>query len=267
MNTSRQIEYRVTLARVTRAEWTKLRSLRSTWWLLGVVAAISIGIGGVVGWAYEQQIVDGEVIATPAETVGRTFIVLELLGLVIGVLGALQMSAEYRSGSIRASLAAVPRRLLLLGAKALAFTALTLPVMVAVCFVTYLTTVAFAPSAATTLSDPGVARAVFAAGTYPVGLGLLGLAFGTLIRHTAGAITAFVGLLLIAPAMMMALPNAVQDHLAPYQPVLAGQAMFILNAGNAEFEVLSPSVGALTLAGWVVVVLGAAAAVLHRRDA
>ena len=259
--------YRVTLRRVTRSEWTKLLSLRSTWIVLVAMAVVTVGIAAGTGWAYEQRISDGEVDAGAARAVGSAFLALELAGLVIGVLGVLQMSGEYSSGLIRASLAAVPRRLQLLWAKALVLIGLTFPFMVLICLASFETVLLFAPSDHSGLADDGVVRAIVGAAAYPVGIGLLGLAIGTLIRHTAGAVTTLVVTMLVVPAIILALPEAVRDAIGPYLPITAGQAMFGMGLGEEPVDMLSPGAGAVVMLGWIAVLLGAAAVLLRRRDA
>ena len=258
---------RVTLPRVVRSEWTKLRSLRSTWIVLAVMAVLTVGLAAVGGWAYEQRIGDGEIVAAPGRAVGSAFLGLELLGVVLGVLGVLQMAGEYNSGLIRASLAAVPRRLPLLWAKTLVFVALTFPFMLAVCVASFVAVGIFAPTDTTSFSDDGVLRAVVGAAAYPVGIGLLGLGIGTLVRHTAGAVTTLVVTMLVVPAVVLALPASMSGDFGPYLPITAGQAMFGMGTGNEPVELLSPGDGALVLLGWTFVLLGAGALLLRHRDA
>jgi ABC-2 type transport system permease protein len=120
---------------------------------------------------------------------------------VIGVFGMLQMSGEYGSGMIRASLAAVPRRLPLPWAKALVLVAVTGALSLAVCLASFLVSQRFAGSHGAAQGDPGVARAILGTAGYPVAMGLLGLGLGATLRHTASALTGFAAALLLAPAL------------------------------------------------------------------
>src|SRR5262249_48622174 len=126
-------QYRVTTRRVVRSEWTKLRSVRSTWIVLAAAALLTAGLAAAFGYGYGQQMRGGAVQRSTAEAAKAAFLGLDLFALVIGVFGVMRMTGEYGSGLIRASLLAVPRRLPVLWAKALALAAVTAPVAVAVC--------------------------------------------------------------------------------------------------------------------------------------
>jgi ABC-2 type transport system permease protein len=258
---------RVTLGRVVRSEWTKLRSLRSTWITLGAAALLTVGLSGAFGYGYNGAIQAGEVQPTTAEGLDVAFLALDLYALVIGVFGILQLSGEYGSGMIRASLAAVPRRLPLLWAKALLLLVVSGVLSLVVCLASFLVSQAFAGGHGAALSDPGVPRAILGAAAYPVAMTLLGLGLGVILRHTATAITAFVAALLVVPALLpAALSKAAEDTVMPYVPVLAAQAMYELEA-DGPFKLLSAGAGGAVVAAYVVVVLAGGAALLRRRDA
>jgi ABC-2 type transport system permease protein len=259
--------YRVTLGRVIRSEWTKLRTLRSTWITLGAAALLTVGLSGAFGHGYHGAIQAGEVQPSTAEGLDVAFLALDLYALVIGVFGILQMSGEHGSGMIRASLAAVPRRRPLLGAKALVLAAVTGVLSLLVCLASFLVSQSFAGSHGAALGDPGVARAVLGAAAYPVAMGLLGLGLGAVLRHTATAITVFVAALLVVPALLeAALSKSLEDKVMPYVPVVAGQAMYALEPGG-PFKMLSAGAGGAVLAAYVFAVLAGGAALLRRRDA
>src|SRR5262245_61323857 len=184
-------EYRVTMRRVVRSEWTKLRSVRSTWIVLAAAALLTVGLAAAFGYGYGQQIHSGAVQPSTAEAAKAAFLGLDLFALVTG---------EYGVGLIRASLVAVPRRLPVLWAKALALAAVTAPVAVAVSVASFLISQAFAGSHGAGLGDPGVPRAILGAAAYPVAAGLLGLGIGAILRHTAAAITVCVAGMMVTTA-------------------------------------------------------------------
>jgi ABC-2 type transport system permease protein len=265
--TDHRSAYRVSLGRVIRSEWTKLSSLRSTWITLGAGALLTVGLSAAFGYGYHGAIQAGEVQPTTAEGVAVAFLGLDLYALVIGVFGVLQMSGEYGSGMIRASLTAVPRRLPLLWAKALVLVAVTGVLSLAVCLASFLVSQAFAGSHGAALGDPGVPRAIVGAAAYPVAMGLLGLGLGAILRHTATALTVFVAALLLVPALLpAALSGKLEDTVMPYVPVLAGQAMYALGP-DEPFKLLSPVAGAAVLAAYVTAILAGGATLLWRRDA
>jgi ABC-2 type transport system permease protein len=115
--------------------------------------------------------------------------------LLSGVLGVLTMTSEYTSGLIRATLAAVPRRPLVLAAKAAVFGGVTLLLGEVASFIAFIAGSAVLRHgiAAPTLAEPGVLRAVVLSGASVSLIGLLGLGLGAIIRHTAAAIGVLVG--------------------------------------------------------------------------
>ncbi|PZF86714.1 ABC transporter permease subunit [Jiangella anatolica] len=258
-------QYRLSFGRVVRSEWTKLWSLRSTWWVLGLAGLLTVALASIVGWASRQDGGDGSVRAA----VENAFIGVDGLSLILGVFGVVLMTGEYGSGLIRATLTAVPRRRPVLPAKALVLVAATLPFCVVVCFASFLAHQAFAgPAGDVTLADPGVVRATFGAAAAPVGLALLGLGIGTMLRHTAGALAAYVGAVLVVPALLgPMLPDRVEDDVLPYVPTFSGQAMYAVGESQTFPWLLSPGSGALVLAGWILVFLAGGATVLQARDA
>jgi ABC-2 type transport system permease protein len=114
------------------------------------------------------------------------------------------------------------------------------------------------------LSHPGSVRAIFGAALFMVGVGLLGMGCGFIIRNTGGAIAALFGILLVLPLLAQALPSSLQLHLTKYLPLLAGTAG--MNTGG-DTDQLSPWTGLGVFAIYVVVSLGIGLYVLKRRDA
>ena len=153
---------------VARMEWIKLRTLRSTWWALAITAA---------GGAVMAVVIGLNTISRNADLTNNVLAGVIPGLLLIGVLGVLVITSEYTSGMIRATLAAVPRRPLLLAAKAGVFGAMALAVGEAAAFLAF-----FAGGAAfrhglsaPALSQPGVLRAVLLGGASYCLIGLLGL--------------------------------------------------------------------------------------------
>jgi hypothetical protein len=258
---------KITFGRVVRSEWTKLRSLRSTWIILGATALLTIGLAGAIGRGEAMSVHGGEPAPSVADAVSAAFLPIDFFVLVIGVFGVLQMSGEYGTGLIRATLTAVPRRLPVLGAKALVQVAVTGPVMAMVSLASFLVCQAFLGDGGASLSDPGVPGAIVGAAACPVIMGLLGLGIGTMVRHTAGAITTLAAGLLIAPVLLgPVLPGDREDDIMKYVPTIAGQAMYSVDGGGGPFETLSPGASTAVLVGWAVLMLAGGAAVLRRRD-
>ena len=182
-------------AGLLRAEWTKIRSVRSTVWTLVIFVVVCIGFTALIAWLTESHWYgpraasrDATAISDPVGFILGTGVGLGQLA--IGVLGVLVITSEYSSGVIRASLLAVPRRLPVLAAKAVVFAVLLLVVTEIVAFCSFFVGSAILHAhVPVSLSGSGVTRAVAGAGLYLTVLGLLALAIGTMIRHTAGAIS------------------------------------------------------------------------------
>jgi ABC-2 type transport system permease protein len=259
-------------AGVLRSEWTKLRSVRSTTWTLFATVVLTIGIGVLATateasrWAHASALDKLTFDPTNLSLTG-----LFLGQLAIGVLGVLAISAEYGSGTIRATLAAVPNRKLMLGAKTAIFGAVALVVGEVVSFGAFLVGQAIltgsTPHAA--LGDPGVLRAVVGGGLFLAVLGLLGLGLGTIIRHTAGAITAFVGLVLVLPLIVQALPTSISHAVGKFLPANIGNAMTTVVPGGrvGSMPLLSPWVGFGLLCAYAAIALVVGGIMLTRRDA
>ena len=160
---------RVTQGRVLRSEWTKLRSLRSTYYSLLTLGAITIGLGALICAATASHWAQ----ARPEERIGfdptmRSLTGVFLAQLVIGVLGVLVISGEYSTGMIRSSLTAVPRRLPVLWGKVGVFAVVSFVVCGVCTAVAYTLGQAILSSQhiQSAWSDPGVPRAVLGATVY-----------------------------------------------------------------------------------------------------
>jgi ABC-2 type transport system permease protein len=259
-------------AGVMRSEWTKLRSVRSTTWTLLATVVITIGIGIIATateatrWAH----------SFPASRLSFDPTNLSLTGLLfgqlaIGILGVLVISAEYGTGTIRSSLAAVPNRRMLLAAKAAVFALVVLIVGEVVCFGTFFIGQMLIGGAAphATIGQPGVLRAVVGGGLYLALLGLLALGLGSIIRHSAGAIAAFVGVLLIIPLILPALPTSLNHAIGKFEPVTIGNAMTSVNThvGNGATPAFNAWAGLALMAGYAALTLAIGGWRMVRRDA
>src|SRR5436305_2818467 len=149
----------------------------------------------------------------PKGDVTNSILVGGALGSVLfAVLGVLVMTSEYSSGTIRATLAAIPKRPLVLAAKAAVWGTTALVAGELVTFAGFLAGAAFVHGDVPrpVLSQPDVLRAVVLAGVYLCLVGLIGLALGVIIRHSAPAITALVALVFVAPLAGLAATPAGQ---------------------------------------------------------
>jgi ABC-2 type transport system permease protein len=258
---------RVGIVNLMRSEWTKLRTVKSTIWTLGVFAVLGVGLSALATAetaAHWSTTTIGERATFDAT---RISLIGVFFGqLVIGVLGVLVMSAEYGTGTIRSTFSAAPRRRLVLAAKVAVFGSVTFIVAEVVAFAAYFLGQALltAPAVHTTLGDPDALRAVLAAGVYLFLLGLLAVALATIIRHTAGAISAFVGILLVLPLIVGALPSSIANVVNKFLPADIGSAAVSRIIDPTKF---GPWPGLAVLAGYVVVLFVIGTVLLDRRDA
>jgi ABC-type transport system involved in multi-copper enzyme maturation permease subunit len=249
-----------------RAESAKLSSVRSTIWTLLTAVGLAIGFGLLV--VVSQ--VDSWDTLPASERLRFDPTSFSLSGLfvaqmAIGVLGVLIVTSEYATGQIRATISATPQRLTVLAAKATTFAVVALGVGVAACFSAFAIGQAVFSSKGigASLHDPGVLRAVIGGALYLAAIGVLGIGLGTIIRRTAGAIAALVGLLLVVPLVSTFLPSSWNDAVAKYFPAQAGTAVFSVVHNPPA---LAPWTGYAVLIAWTTVAVVAGAVVLRRRD-
>jgi ABC-type transport system involved in multi-copper enzyme maturation permease subunit len=255
--------------RLLLSEWTKLWSVRSTFWTLLVLFVVTVGFAVLATWGTMQG-VDANAESVPAEFDSTS---LTLAGLTFGqlaaaVLGAMVISSEYSTGGIRSTLTAVPGRLRLLLAKALVYVAVAFVVGLVTCFASFfLGQVFLHEEYRMSLGDPGVTRAVIGGALYVAGSGMFGFALGALVRHTAGAITAAVALLLVLPPLTLLLPGDWGDTVTRHFTSNAGQQITSATHVNTVPAVLGPWEGYAWFTLEWVVLLVIAAVLMRRRDA
>ncbi len=261
---------RVRTTSVLRAEWTKLRTVRSSAWTVFALAVITLGIAAIAGttvsnsWhtmsAFERQTFDPTALSLRGTLFGQ---------LVIGVLGILVMSAEYSTGSIRSTLMAVPSRSKVLLSKIAVMAAVGFVVSEVLSFGSFFLgqTLLSSPAPHATLSQPGVLRAVVGGGLVLTVLGLFALGLATIIRHSAAAITSYVGMLLVLPLVVQALPSSISQPITKYLPFHISNAMTSVTHVLGNGPSLSPWTGFAVLCGYAFVALAVGMWMLVRRDA
>ncbi|MCC3651623.1 ABC transporter permease subunit [Streptomyces sp. S07_1.15] len=248
------------LGHAIAAEWTKIRSVRSTVWTLAVLAFLVLGIGFLINVFTD----DGDY-GTQAPIANGLF------GLILGqicvvTLGVLVITSEYGTGLIRTTLTAAPRRSRVLTAKVLVFLAVSWTVTTAVCTLTALMGAGMHSGPGVASADGGQwAGATVLAGLYVSLLGLLALAVGTLLRHSAGAITAMLGVVLlpaILPAFLLFSESMrpAAEKILEYNAINSLAALHRVNDGGDGLSQL------LLLAVVTAVALAGAYAALEKRD-
>jgi ABC-2 type transport system permease protein len=271
MATAADATRRVGFSHLLATEWTKIRSVRSTVWTLIIFAVVSLGLTGLLTWLTIRALSSGRaggrssgIAADPVNFILGTG--LGLGQLAICVLGVLVITNEYSSGTIRASLLAMPKRIPMLVAKGVVFSVLVFVIGEAVTFGCFYIGAAIVHSHfPVSLSQPGVTRAVIGSGLYLAVLGLFALAIGSLIRHTAGAVTTVIGLVLVIFNLTSLLPYSWGAHIHAYMPTVAGQ--LITQDKQQAGQLLSPWQGFGVFCAWTALLLIAGAYLLKRRDA
>ncbi|WP_282693255.1 ABC transporter permease subunit [Streptomyces sp. CC208A] len=245
------------------SEWTKIRSVRSTMWTLGTMVLLMVVVGlGVAAIAAAEG---GGVGAESALTLG--FFGTLPASICVITLGVLTISSEYGTGMIRTTLTACPSRSRVLTAKAIVFFLLVFTITLVVTFAVGTAQVAMVDAAQPTGAE--WARATVGVAAFLAVLGLLSMAVGALVRHSAGAITAMIGVLLLPlVASMFMLTPALQDlqkvlvtYAVPSQLIALYQSEpLFTDSGPAGWETL------FVLTGITAAVLGGAYALLNSRD-
>jgi hypothetical protein len=262
--------YRATGLRVLRAEWAKFWSLRSSWITLAVAVLLLLVVGVVAAGHYTPQTASSSeqhhLISVGSNAVAISLSGLSLAQLAVGVLGVLFAAGEYSTGMIRSTLAAVPRRFPVLWSKMAVFGAVTLAVMTAAAFISFLLGehLLSGQSIALTLSSSGVVRSLLGAGVFLALVGVLGVALGFLVRSVAGGIALLIGLMTLLPVLLNVLPSSLADNISPYLPGNAGDSIFALTHDSTS---LSPGAGLAVFAGWTALAVILAAYRLLQKDA
>ncbi len=292
---------RAGLRGVIVSEFTKLRSVRSTYWTIGALIIVSVGIAAIAGFGIAANLHNQpwNKAGTDATQIslGAFF---ELGQLIIAVIGAMSITSEYSTGMIRTSLTAMPRRGTVYLGKLIVLTAVTLVVSLVTSFLAF-----FAGQAA--LSGSGVSASLFHSVTVPANVqltqtpgnqppryvfqgidvispgavltavvgtalfvtvvALIAFGLGAIIRHTAGAITSAIGLMFVLFIIVQVLPGSWRDDIVRFLPDAAGRVLSVTigDSGNAHLWSAWPQF--LVTVIWALALLGIGGYLFRRRDA
>jgi hypothetical protein len=253
-------------ADVARMEWIKLRTVRSTGW---IVVAFAVGMVGLAILLTSPVVARRDMPAADLASFDPTQQALAgglvFVQLVAGLLGVLVITTEFSSGMIRATLSAVPGRPLLLAAKAAVLAAVTLAAGEVLAFAAFFVgqAVLYSGLPHASLGHPGVVRAVLMSGAYPCLIALTGLGLGAVIRNTAAAVSTVIGVLYVLPLVVLPLPH--QQTIDSYMPLIIAQDS--LAAVKPVADSLSSWHALAMLCLYAVVALAGGCWALARRDA
>ena len=256
---------RAGFADAVRSEFTKIRSTRSTYWTLLALVVVTVGIGALAcaGTASHPNGIDKASFDATQQSLGGLYVGQ----LVIAVLGALTITTEYSTGMIRTSLSVQPRRGTLFAAKAVVFAVVSLVTGLVACFASFFIGQAILSShhLNVTLGDPNVLRAVIGGALFLTACGMLAYGLGAILRHTAGAITAAIGLLFVLSILVNFLPGSWYDHVSKWMPAIAGSQVWVTRAPDPHMFSAWP--GFAVLASYAAIAIAAGLLLFRTRDA
>jgi ABC-2 type transport system permease protein len=251
------------------AEWTKLRTVPSTGWILLAVVALTVGASATAT----------ALVKCPA-TCGADTTKLSLTGIMLGqaavaALAVVVVTAEYGTGMIRVSLAAMPRRSVLLAAKAVVVTAVVLAAGTVSVLGSVLAGRLLLPgngfdtthgfTALSVLHGPTL-RAAAGSVLYLIMIGLFTLGLSAALRDSGLATTIVLGVLYVIPLISDVMLSAAWRHrLDRWTPVNAGLA--IEATRNIAKLPIGPWSGLGVLGLWTAAALASGWIVLRMRDA
>ncbi|RPF34487.1 ABC transporter permease subunit [Streptomyces sp. TLI_185] len=244
-------------------EWTKVRTLRPLLWSLVCYAALSVAVGLLTGVFVGRTYTHKSELSTfdPIST-GYSGLRLGMIALV--VFGVLIVSSEYSSGTIRNSLAAVPRRGVFYGAKMITGGAAALVFsLVAVVAGFFGTQATMGARLSVSLTDEGVLRSLFGAVLYTTLLCLFCMGLASVLRSSALTMGILVPLFFTVSTILSNIPGV--ERVAQFLPDVAGGLVLYRDVpGNT---VLNAWTGLGVLALWTVASVAVGYWAVRRRDA
>ncbi|WP_405723093.1 ABC transporter permease [Streptomyces sp. NBC_01537] len=250
---------------VLQSEWTKVKSVRSTVWTLVSALLVTIVISGLIclltATQWKNLDSNDRLQFDPTST---SFSGLWLGQLALIVFGVLVISSEYSTGMIRTSLAAVPQRGTFYASKIAVTGVLALVVGMATSFITFFVGQAILGSHSTSISDPGVLRAVFGGGLYMTLMVLFSAGIAMILRSPMLSLGILMPFFFLISTILANVPGA--KKVARYFPDQAGSKIMQVVSVNDE-RPYGPWAGLLIMVVWVAAALIGGYVVLKRRDA
>ena len=248
-----------------RSEFTKLRSVRSTWITLAAFFMAGVAIAALAAAGNRSDTRQASFDPTAISLEGAVY----FGELIIVVIGALVITSEYGTRMMGTSLAAMPRRGVLYAAKATVLACVTLPVALVTSFASFFAGQAVLASAhaGASITSPGALRAVLLAAVLVTCCALLAFGLGGVIRHTAGAITGLFGLVFVIPLLPGALPESARNDVVRWLPGNSALYPVIATRPTGTPDLFGPYGQVAVFAGYAVIAVVAGAVAFLRRDA
>jgi ABC-2 type transport system permease protein len=257
----------ISLGTVVRSEWLKFRSVRSS--IVGVVLTLvlTIGLAALVTWLIRRNWATTSVLTKATfDPVQTSLVGVILAQFAIGVIGALFVTSEYSSGSMRTTLTAVPKRVELMFGKLVVLVVSVFMLSEFCCFVSFLLGQKIFSGVVPTasLSNGSDLRAVIFSGVYLTLFAALSFGLGLIIRHSGASICAIVGILLIVPLIFDFLPQNVREAGDKFLPSELGNVMSSPSLVSHDFGVWT---SVILLGVYAVVSVGVGISLFTKRDA
>ncbi|WP_456696050.1 ABC transporter permease subunit [Aeromicrobium sp. P5_D10] len=259
VETPRAVELeQVGFTHALRAEWVKLWSVRSTWWTMGALIVLGAGLTTVICWgnadwlANESPSAGGE---SPGSFITWGMMIAQVCAVIVG---ALAVTSEYGTGMIRTSFAAVPRRGMVFLTKAIVVCGVLFVIGTLTALAGYFGGNYFLDREGIGLALEGdVARSMYGSGLFVATLGLLAMAVGFLVRHTAAAISIVLATVFVIGQMVMLVPGSLGEWLTKLMPGNAASSLVSPVSFNPDalgawtgYGVMVAEVGVLCLLAW-----------------
>jgi len=234
---------------ILHAEWTKLRTVRSTTSMLALTFVVSVGLAAVSGVSVRHAYQSGNaaMVRPDFDPVYSGFVGLLYGQLALIVFGALLVTSEYGNGTIRTTFAAIPRRFRAYAGKLLVGCGAALVVAVATAGVSWpVNEVALGPYGVS-MSTPGVPRAIVGAAAYLTLVCAFSIGVGALLRNSALALGVLLSLFFIVGPILSRIPGV--GEAARFLPDQAGLRVMAVDRGG-----LTPSQGLGVVVAWAAMV-------------
>lgn len=246
-----------------RAEWIKLWSVRSTWWTIAALVIIGAGLTTLLCWGNAEWLASDEADESPGSFITWGMLIAQVCAVIVG---GLAVTSEYGSGMIRTSFAAVPRRGMVFLAKAIVVFGVLFVIGTLTALLGYFGGNYFLDREGIGMALEGdVARSMYGSGLFIATLGLMAMAVGFLVRHTAAAISIVMATVFVIGPMVMLIPGTLGEWIAKLMPGNAADALVSPVTFNPD--ALGAWTGYGVMLGEVAVVCILALFLLKKRDA
>jgi hypothetical protein len=246
-----------------RGEWTKFWSLRSAGWSVFALAFVTYGLCYLSTSALRGH-------TEVTDPIMRVLVGFNFGQFVMGVLGVLFLSSEYSTGQIRSTMASMPRRGIVLGAKAIVIGGFGLVLGEVLSFSTYFLGrfILSGQASQISLSQPGVLRVLIESGIDLAIVGVIGLGIAAIVRSSAASLSIFTSIMLVLTVVFFALPGVIVNVLSRYLPANISSTVFASTTPSQlqGTPLFSPFIGLLLLALYAIVLLGVGGWLMAKRD-